>query len=331
MDKCRIPVPDIDFHPPVYSCMRAKEPFTLDGNVEKSFWADAPFSVLFTDIEGDKGEQPRFQTRVKMMWDDKQLYVGAVLEGDEIWATLTERDCVIFQDNDFEIFIDPDSDTHQYFEFEMNALGTVWDLFLTKPYRDFGSSPITGWDIHGLQCAVMIDGELNNPQADNQRWMAEVVIPFASLKEGDGGREPEIGDYYRMNFSRVHWDTKVIDGQYQKLQRPEHNWVWAPTGVVNIHYPELWGVVFFTDNGEEYPVPKDELLKWELRKIYYAQHAYYDKHKVFGSTVEALGLPEFLLAGFKMEITEHSFEISCDSFDKLHRISMFSDGKTWIF
>ncbi|CEN48597.1 hypothetical protein CCAN2_1920045 [Capnocytophaga canimorsus] len=50
-------------------------------------------------------------------------------------ATLKERDTVIFHNNDFEIFLDPDNDSHNYYEFEINALNTVWDLFLTKPYR----------------------------------------------------------------------------------------------------------------------------------------------------------------------------------------------------
>lgn len=331
MEKYGVPIPDISFHPPVYACVRAKKPFTLDGNVEKDFWEDAAFTDYFVDIEGDKREKPRFKTRVKMMWDQENLYVGAVLEGDEIWASLRERDSVIFQDNDFEIFIDPDSDTHQYFELEMNALGTVWDLFLTKPYRDFGASPMNGWEIHGLRKAVWIDGELNHPSADNRRWMAEAVLPFAALREGNGGKGPELGDYYRVNFSRVHWDTEVADGGYRKLPKPEHNWVWAPTGLINIHYPELWGFVFFTENGEEYPIPGDELLKWELRKVYYAQHAYFGRHKSYADTVEGLGLSDCSPPGFKMEITSHSFELGCASSDRLHRIGMFGDGKTWVY
>ena len=59
---------------------------------------------------------------------------------------MTERDSVIFRDNDFEVFIDPDGDTHAYYELEINALGTVWDLLLLKPYRD-GGPAINGWDI----------------------------------------------------------------------------------------------------------------------------------------------------------------------------------------
>jgi hypothetical protein len=46
-----------------------------------------------------------------------------------VWGMLVERDAVIFSDNDFEIFIDPDGDTHQCYELEVKALRTLWDLF----------------------------------------------------------------------------------------------------------------------------------------------------------------------------------------------------------
>ncbi|MCK7480520.1 MAG: carbohydrate-binding family 9-like protein [Candidatus Moduliflexus flocculans] len=59
---------------------------------------------------------------VQMLWDDSYFYIGAYLEEPHLWATLTERDSIIFQDNDFEVFIDPDGDTHNYYELEMNAL-----------------------------------------------------------------------------------------------------------------------------------------------------------------------------------------------------------------
>jgi hypothetical protein len=42
---------------------------------------------------------------------------------------------VIFHDNDFEVFIDPDGDNWQYYEIEVNARGQVWDLLLIRPYR----------------------------------------------------------------------------------------------------------------------------------------------------------------------------------------------------
>ena len=127
-----IPVPAVPFAPPVYTCHRAKKPFELDGNINKPFWEDAPYTDEFLDIEGSHMPLPRFVTRAKMLWDDENLYVAAVLDGDEIWGHQTERDSVIFLDNDFEIFVDPDSDTYHYYEFEMNVLNTVWDLFLSE-------------------------------------------------------------------------------------------------------------------------------------------------------------------------------------------------------
>ena len=97
-----------------------------------------------------------------MLWDDTYLYVAALLEEPHVWGTLTKHDSVIFHDNDFEIFIDPDGDNHEYYEIEINALNTEWDLFLKKPYRD-GGPAINEWEIPGLKTAVHVDGTLNNP------------------------------------------------------------------------------------------------------------------------------------------------------------------------
>ena len=329
--------PDITFAPPVYQCRRAKKPFVLDGNLDKEFWEDAEFTDAFVDIEGDKCPAPRFATRAKLLWDDENLYIGAVLEGTEIWGHQTERDCVIFQDNDFEIFIDPDSDTHQYYEFEMNAKNTVWDLFLAKPYRD-GGRALNGYDIHGLRTAVHIDGKLNDPSAENRRWMVEVVIPFSAVFEcTEEKRSPIAGEYYRLNFSRVQWKVDVVDNSYQKRRDengnvlPEDNWVWAPTGLINIHYPELWGFVFFTDGDETYEIPQIERDKWELRRLYYELHACYDTNGHFPK--ELTELPIDLPAGLdvKLETTSHTFELSCDSSDGKKRLSLFGDSQVVVW
>lgn len=315
MKKWNMQLPRIDFAPPVYQCRRARRPFVLDGDLEKDFWADAPFTELFADIEGRDVKPPRCRTRAKLLWDDENLYFGAVLEGDEIWGHLTERDCVIFYDNDFEIFIDPDSDTHQYFEYEMNVLNTVWDLFLPKPYRD-GGRPLNGWDIHGLKSAVKVDGRINCPDADNRRWMVEVVMPFAALYEmAAKKRPPKPGEYYRINFSRVQWDVDVRDGAYCKRTDengkpfPENNWVWAPTGVINIHYPELWGFVFFTEGEESYEIPAREYLAWELRKLYYYEHLYCDRNGSYTAELEKL-MPQAPASGIRAETTSRGFELT---------------------
>lgn len=209
-----IPIPAVPFAPPVYTCHRAKKEFRLDGNINKPFWEDAPYTDEFLDIQGSHMPLPRFVTRAKMLWDDENLYIAADLAGDEIWGHLTERDSVIYFDNDFEIFVDPDSDTYHYYEFEMNVLNTVWDLFLAEPYRD-GGSGLNGYDMHGLRTAVHVDGSINDPSAENKGWSVEVVIPFSALYEYQKERRaPKNGEFYRMNFSRVQWNVDVKDNTY---------------------------------------------------------------------------------------------------------------------
>lgn len=349
MNTFRIPIPAISFNPPVYHCCRATKPFVLDGKLDKPFWEDAPFTSAFVDIEGEHMTKPRFFTQAKILWDDTNLYFGAQLDGSEIWGFINKRDDIIFHDNDFEIFIDPDSDTQQYFELEMNVLNTVWDLFLPTAYRDNGNA-INGYDIHGLQTAVSVDGIINNPQATNRSWSAEIVIPFAALTEClQCNHSPKVGDYYRINFSRVQWKSDVINGNYEKRKNsstgqflPEDNWVWAPTGVINIHYPELWAFLFFTDTEKEVKkssIPEDEYKKWELRKLYYAQHIFWDLNGHFSSKLNEL--TDILQRhspnkenstikplSYKIETTTNTFEISTPSTDNTKKIIIYSTGKT---
>ena len=126
------------FAPRRYVAYRTPAPIVSDGRLAEPAWAAAPWTDAFVDIEGDSRPRPPLQTRVKMLWDDSNFYVAAEMEEPDLWGTLKQRDAVIFHDNDFEVFIDPDGDTHAYYELEVNVLGTPWDLMLLKPYRDGG-------------------------------------------------------------------------------------------------------------------------------------------------------------------------------------------------
>src|SRR5579863_4951691 len=146
-----------DIVPRGYVCYRAEKPPRIDGRLDDPAWKAAPWTEDFVDIEGSHGKKPRLRTRAKMLWDATYFYIGAELEEPHVWGTLTKHDSVIFNDNDFECFIDPDGDNHAYYEFEINALGTEWDLFLPKPYKDLGRAD-NGWEIPGLKTAVHVAG-----------------------------------------------------------------------------------------------------------------------------------------------------------------------------
>lgn len=265
---------DVGVRPPrAYEAHYTSAKLVVDGKAEEAAWQEVPFSDKFVDIEGVKS--PRYDTRMKMLWDEHYLYFYAEMEEPHVWGTLKERDTVIFYNNDFEIFIDPDGDTHEYYEFEMNALNTVWDLLLVKPYRN-GGSVIDHWDINGLRSAVHIQGTLNDPTDADKGWSVEVAIPWGVLAEAAHMPVPPEGKFWRINFSRVNWDFDLEDGKYSRKRdgqgnyAPEYNWVWSPQQVVNMHEPERWGYVYFKPAGEEsaFVIPENERLKWELYAVY---------------------------------------------------------------
>ena len=302
------PVPQIPFHPKHYICYRAEKSLRIDGLLNESSWKNAQWTDDFVDIQGSLRPKPRFRTRVKMLWDDRYFYVAAQLEEPDVWATLKNRDSVIYHDNDFEVFIDPDGDTFDYYEFEMNALNTVWDLLLTKPYRD-GGDAVNGWDIHGLKSAVHIDGTPNHAGDKDSGWTVEIAFPWKALAEcAHKSAPPQSGDQWRMNFSRVEWRVRAEKGRYVKVQNPrtgkpfpEDNWVWSPQGLINMHYPEMWGVVQFSvknvgSEEETFRKNEEDIIKWDLRNVYYAEQTYFLNHQAYSSEISVRLSP---VRGFK--------------------------------
>jgi WD40 repeat protein/serine/threonine protein kinase len=163
-----------------YVCFQVAKPLTIDGRLDEPAWQAALWTDDFVDIEGDLKPRPRFRTRTKMLWDNNYFYIAAELDEPHVWGTLTVRDSVIFHDNDFEVFIDPDGDNHNYGEFEINALNTGWDLRLPKPYKDGGRAD-DGWEITGLKTAVHVSGTLNDPTDTDRGWTIEIAIPWRGL------------------------------------------------------------------------------------------------------------------------------------------------------
>ena len=286
----QFPRPALEYAPEQYLCYRATDVIHIDGILDEHDWQTIEPTGLFVDIEGALRPAPRFDTRAWMLWDDQYFYFAAELEEPDVWAKLDYRDAIIFYDNDFEIFIDPDGDSHHYYELEVNAFSTEWDLFLVKPYRD-GGPALHSWDIQGLQTAVAVEGTLNQPGDVDQGWTVEIAIPWQVLQEcAHRDTPPRDVDRWRVNFSRVEWQTEVIDGVYQKLNDPatgnplpEDNWVWSPQGLINMHYPEMWGIVQFTGltagAGIASLQPEvEEQVAWSLRQVYYAQRTRAGKH-----------------------------------------------------
>ena len=280
-----------------YICYPASGAITLDGKLTDTAWQAAPWTDDFVDIEGDNRQRPRLRTRVKMLWDDAYFYIGAELQEPHLQASFTKHDSYIFhEDNDFEVFIDPDGTNHNYVELEMNALNTTWDLLLKKPYRD-GGPAVDAFEIDGLKTAVHLDGTLNEPRDTDKGWTIEIALPWTALgKLSKQPAPPRDGAQWRVNFSRVQWRYDIVDGKYRRRkEQREDNWVWSPQGVVNMHRPETWGYVQFSTaapgKGAFRPDPAGP-AKHLLHRIYYAQAEYKKEHGSYAATLDELGLAD---------------------------------------
>lgn len=321
--------PEPTAHPKGYVCHRATKPVTLDGKPDEEAWTAAAWSDPFVDIEGDKKPRPRHRSRVKMLWDDAALYIAAELEEPHVWATLKDHDAIIYHDNDFEVFLDPDGDSHLYGELELNALNTTFDLLLPKPYKD-GGRAVIGWEVIGLKTAVHVNGTVNDPSDADRGWTVEIRWPWAGLKELTGVPvPPRDGDQWRINFSRVQWDTEVVDGKYTKVKgRKEHNWVWSPQGVIDMHRPERWGYLQFSTATGAVPFRPDPTAAARdlLHRVYYAQRDYRKANGKYAASPADLGL-----SGVRIETTTGGFEASTEvGGDKKRRVVITHDARVMV-
>jgi len=344
-DISQFPQTKIPYAPRSYICYQSGQAINIDGKIDESSWKKTPWTDKFQDIEGYLKPEPQYKTRVKMLWDDVYFYFAAELDESHIWAKLKQRDTVIYYDNDFEIFIDPDSDTHDYFEYEINAFGTEWDLLLTKPYRD-GASAINGFDFNHIKSAVAISGTINNPEDEDKGWTIEVAIPWIDLQDcAHMDLPPKSGDQWRVNFSRVQWRTDIVDGNYRKTINPntnrpypENNWVWSPQGLIAMHAPETWGIVQFSKKniGEgivSFQKRRDEEARWALRKLYYNQRTHHMKAGKFTDSINQLGLEQIKLKHYAwpptIQTTKNLFEAVLKSNDRKEVWHIIQDGKIW--
>lgn len=260
-----------------YTAYRAPEPLTIDGRLDEKAWRLAPRSPRFVDLI--TGRPTIHDTRVAVLWDDTHLYAGFWVEEPFVAATLTERDSLIWSENDIEFFI---AGQDAYYEFEINPLGTIYEAFFVwedaydkggfaaapefsraadgaKPWNGVGYTThprgprmaYFKWDLPGLRAAAHVDGTINDNSDRDRGWTAEIAIPWSGLHwiaKGDGrALPPRDGDTWRMDFSRFN--------MYREAPPAEDSGGWAMNahGIWDSHIPELFSYVHFSTKtvGEE--------------------------------------------------------------------------------
>ena len=198
----------------IYPCIFTAEPIKVDGFLNEPIWEKAKvldFIVPVTFME------PISKTEGRIIYDNKYLYVGIKGYDQDIWSYFTERDESTCREDVLEVFIKPDTAIHPdgpdpYYNFEINALGTVLDAFNGERGAAGNYTRWSNWNCNGLKIAIQVKGTLNNWQDKDEYWTLEVAIPFAELPSL-AGKSPQKGDAWLFHLARYDYSVYLPEGR----------------------------------------------------------------------------------------------------------------------
>lgn len=223
---------------PQYTISKSATAVTIDGKLTEPEWVSAPLTAQF--VHHTDGSATRLSTQAKFLWDDQYLYIGFICEDPDVWATLKNRDDHLWNGEVVEIICDPDGDGLNYFEVQVNPLGTLLDLTLTKAYSAGGQANMA-WTLN-FTAAVWVDGTLNDSSDVDTKWCCEVALPFKELAFMGPSLHfpPTDGEAWRILLTRYDYErngSKIIELS-----------AWNQTNSSSFHVPEKFGRIIFSSN-----------------------------------------------------------------------------------
>jgi hypothetical protein len=156
------------------------------------------------------GATPRLSTTVSAYYDDELMTVVFSSADDHVVATFLGHDEPLYEEDVVEVFLAPD-DSVEYFELEVNPIGTIFDARIESPRGVRASMRAdVDWDCEGLVAAIRKTIEPRNLMTVD----TVVRVPFESL----GASPPRNGDWWRGNFFRI--DRHPSEGDEFSAWRP---------------------------------------------------------------------------------------------------------------
>ena len=147
------------------------DPITIDGNLDDAAWDAVEWTSDYVEFQPDVGTDPTEQTKMKIVYDDKNLYVAFKCyqaDPNTIEKRMGRRDD--FPGDWVEINIDSFNDDRTGFSFTASASGVKGDEFISNN-GNFDDS----WNpIWYLRTQIDADG-----------WTAEIRIPLSQLRFGN--------------------------------------------------------------------------------------------------------------------------------------------------
>ena len=178
---------------------KATTPINIDGRLDDEAWRDAPVANGFTQSEPRQGAAATFDTDVKVLYDDENVYFGAFNHDDEpeqAIANELRKDFAVIESDLFGVVIDTFHDERNGYMFEVNPKGARWDAQCFNDSREVNSN----WDgVWFVQTSLGEGG-----------WYVEMKIPLRTLKFTSASPQT-----WGLNFLR-------------RVRRKNEDSTWAP-------------------------------------------------------------------------------------------------------
>lgn len=214
-------------------CRWTDQPVTVDGRSDEAGWQSADWIDGFRRLGTDSPTVSH--TRTALLWDREGLYFFAEMEDKDLFADVTEHDGPTWSNDVFELFLRPSVTELRYYEFEVNARNTRFDLLLHREGDMAGDvARDLKADAFEWETVVIRRGTLNERGDHDSGWTVEGRIPWSDLKPTGGS--PKDGDDWSFLLARY---------DYTKDREPELSTNTALGAEGGFHQPEAWGSLKF--------------------------------------------------------------------------------------
>ena len=219
-----------------YICKYIDHDIEIGNNFDKEEWNIAnPINKFYIPVSL---EEPISKTQAGLLWSDNYLYCFFKAYDKDIFALETQRDAWTFVDDVCELFIKTNPAEEPYYNWEINALNTVYDAYNLRGGNGAGGSRRwCKWVCEGMKSAVNIKGEINIPDAIDVYWQLEIAIPFSSLKI-PGKTIPKAGDEWTFHVSRYDYSIHLPGNGEQSFSS-------AQLSKNNFHHFDDWDYLVF--------------------------------------------------------------------------------------
>jgi hypothetical protein len=176
-------------------CRWAAKPPVLDGKLDDPCWKEAAVIDRFASF-WDK--TPRAGTKAYLAWDDKAIYYAATMTDAELRAFGTRRNDSLWDGDVFELFFKPKAAKPEYYEFQANPRGLIFEVAWPARGHDFGD--FTRLPPLGGKAVVTVDGTLDHPGDRDKGWTVEARISWSAFATTGG--KPRPGDAWLFALCR---------------------------------------------------------------------------------------------------------------------------------